>query len=242
MSVWRAASVAARSSADMSASGVSSGASCSSPEKVSCVDVNEIDDAGEHVLGADGQLQQGRPGAQPRAHLREDIFRVGADAIHLVDEGDARHAELVRLVPHGLRLGLDPVDGAEHHDRAVEHPQGALDLDGEVDVAGRVDEVQLVLAPVERGGRGGDGDAALTLLRHPVHLRVALVDLADLVDASRVEQESFGHGGLASVDMGDDTEVTNALELHSLSHAGRQYSKFRPPWSRAVPLHSSFFS
>jgi hypothetical protein len=28
-----------------------------------------------------------------------------------------------------------PLPGVEHQDRAVEHAQGALDLDGEVDVA-----------------------------------------------------------------------------------------------------------
>ena len=39
------------------------------------------------------------------------------------------------------------------------------------------------LLPLEGGGGGGDGDAALALLRHPVHLGLAVVDLADLVDA-----------------------------------------------------------
>ena len=66
---------------------------------------------------------------------------VGAEAVHLVDEADAGHAVLVGLAPHRLGLGLDAGDAVEHGDGAVEHAQRPLDLDGEVDVAGRVDDV-----------------------------------------------------------------------------------------------------
>jgi hypothetical protein len=71
-------------------------------------------------------------------------LEVGADAVHLVDEADARDVVLVGLAPDRLGLGLDAGDGVEHRDRAVEHAQRALDLDGEVDVAGRVDDVDPV--------------------------------------------------------------------------------------------------
>ena len=65
----------------------------------------------------------------------DDGFEVRADAVHLVDEGDARNAVLVGLAPHRLRLRLDAADGAEHADRAVEDAQRALHFDREVDVA-----------------------------------------------------------------------------------------------------------
>ena len=78
---------------------------------------------------------------------------------------------------------------------------------------GRVDQVDLVLLPLERGRGGGDRDAALALLLHPVHLGLAVVDLADLVDLSRVEQEPLGHGRLAGVDVSDDAEVADHIDL-----------------------------
>jgi hypothetical protein len=79
-----------------------------------------------------------------------------------------------------------------------------------------------VLLPLERGGGGGDGDAALTLLLHPVHLGGAVVDLADLVDAAGVEQEALGHGGLAGVDVGDDADVADLVDLrHGPGHISR---------------------
>ena len=52
---------------------------------------------------------------------------------------------LLGLPPHGLRLRLDAGNAVETGDRAVEHAQRTLDLDGEVDVAGRVDDVDAVL-------------------------------------------------------------------------------------------------
>ena len=51
---------------------------------------------------------------------------------------------LVGLAPHRLALRLDAVAAVEHRDRAVEDAQAALDLDREVDVAGRVDDVDAV--------------------------------------------------------------------------------------------------
>jgi hypothetical protein len=53
----------------------------------------------------------------------------------------------------GLGLRLDARDAVEHRDRAIEHAQRALDLDREVDVARRVDDVDPVVVP-EAGGGG----------------------------------------------------------------------------------------
>jgi hypothetical protein len=52
-------------------------------------------------------------------------------------------------------------------------------MDGEVDVARGVDDVDAVVVPDARRGSGRDRDALL-LLRHVVHGRGAVVNLADL--------------------------------------------------------------
>jgi hypothetical protein len=49
--------------------------------------------------------------------------------------------------------GSTPWLPSSTHDRAVEHAQRALDLDGEVDVAGRVDDVQALAVPEARSSR-----------------------------------------------------------------------------------------
>ena len=56
----------------------------------------------------------------------------------------------VGLAPDRLGLRLDAGDRIEDGDRAVEHAQAALDLDREVHVPGRVDDVDPVAAPLGR--------------------------------------------------------------------------------------------
>jgi hypothetical protein len=148
---------------------------------------------------------------EPVAHRLDGVLEVGADAIHLVDVGDPRHAVLVRLAPDGLRLGLDAGDGVEERDRAVEHAQRALDLDREVDVPGGVDDVDPVVIPLAGGRRRGDRDPPLLLLLHPVHDRGALVDLAHLVRATRVVEDPLRGRGLAGVDVRHDPDVAGLL-------------------------------
>ena len=46
--------------------------------------------------------------------------------------------------------GSTPATRVEHDHAAVEHAQRALHLDREVDVAGRVDDVDLVVVPLDR--------------------------------------------------------------------------------------------
>ena len=85
------------------------------------------------------------------------------------------------------------------------------------------------LAP-EAGGRGGgDGDAALLLLLHPVHRRGALVDLADLVVDARVVEDALGRRGLTRVDVRHDPDV-----------AGRRYGKLASHESVSRVRRTSF--
>jgi len=80
------------------------------------------------------------------------VYRQYTDArpkwFQLIKEGKPRDAVLVRLAPDGLRLRLNPADRVVHHARAVQHPHRALDLDREIDVAGRIDDVDAVLREV----------------------------------------------------------------------------------------------
>jgi hypothetical protein len=100
----------------------------------------------------------------------------------------------------------------EDGDRAVEDAQRALHLHGEVDVSGRVDDVDPVVPPAAGRGRRGDRDAALLLLDHPVHGGGTLVHLTDLVVAAGVVEDALGCRGLARVDVGHDPDVAGLGE------------------------------
>jgi hypothetical protein len=173
---------------------------------------DEVDDALVVALGADRQLEDGHVGTEPVLDGVERGEEVGTQPVHLVDEAHARHAVLVRLLPDRLGLGLDAGHAVEDRHGAVEDAQGPLDLDREVDVAGRVEDVDLVVAPVAGGGGRRDRDAALLLLDHPVHRGGTLVDLTDLVGLAGVVEDALGRGGLARIDVGHDPDVSGSFE------------------------------
>ena len=67
------------------------------------------------------------------------------------------------LREHEPRLRHRPFGGVDQHQRAVGHPQHALDLAAEVGVARRVDDVDLHALVVDGDVLGQDRDAALAL-------------------------------------------------------------------------------
>ncbi len=184
--------------------------------------LDDVDVPGEQLARSDGELERKRVLREAVANHRQAAIEVGADAIHLVGEDQARHAVAVGLSPDGLGLRLDAGDGIEERDGAVEHAERALDFDGEVDVSRRVDDVDAVLGTVarpERGGRGGrDRDAALLLLLHPIHRRGAFVHLADLVRLAGIVEDALGRSRLTGIDVGHDADIAIVLERCFAGH------------------------
>ena len=78
-------------------------------------------------------------------HRFDRLKEVGADAVHFVDERDARNAILVSLAPYCFGLRFYAGNGAEHGDSAIENAQRTLHFDGEVDVARGVDDVDFAM-------------------------------------------------------------------------------------------------
>ena len=193
--------------------------------------LDDVDDTGEELALAQGVLDRVGVRAEALLHHAHHVHEVGADPVHLVDERDPRDPVTVSLAPHRLRLGLDATHGAEHGHGAIQHPQGPLHLGGEVHVPGGVDDVDAVVGavphPVRRRRSGGDGDPPLLLLLHPVHGRSAFMDLAHLVQPSRVEKDALGGRGLAGVDVRHDADVA-------------QVRQWRNPWHLSRVLRLSF--
>src|SRR5690606_29365776 len=133
------------------------------------------------------------------------------------------HAVLVGLAPYGLALRLNAHLAVKHRYGAVEHAERTLYLGGKVDVTRSVDDVDLVTLPKTGNGRGGNGNAALFFLRHPVGGRAVAfaTDFADFVVNTSTVQNTFSSSGLTGVNMRDNTDVTKVLQRDSfLSHRG----------------------
>ena len=79
--------------------------------------------------------------------------------IDLVDDRDDFEVVVQREVGVGQRLRLDALGSVDHQQRAFAGLQAARNLVGKIDVAGRVDQVELVeiavVGVVVAGGRRG---------------------------------------------------------------------------------------
>ena len=154
-----------------------------------------------------------------------------ARQIDLVDDRDDLEVVLDREVGVGERLRLDALRRVDEQQRPFARGQRPRDLVGEVDVPGRVDQIQDVgLAVVGLVGEPDrvrlDRDAALALEVHRVEdLRLHLARL----ERARHLEETVRERGLAVVDMRDDGEVADAGLVHGRLNCSIQSRWASPP-------------
>ena len=185
-------------------------------------------------LGGDPERVRGL-GAEQVGDLLGDPLRLGAGEVDLVDHRDQLEPVFDRQVGVGDGLRLDPLGGVDDQQGALAGGEAAADLVGEVDVAGRVDQVQVVgLAVVglvlDPHGLGLDRDPALPLEVHRVEqLRLHFFR----IDRAGELQDAVGERRLAVVDVGDDREVANLVHRRAPSMnrggVGRPSSPHRDP-------------
>ncbi len=176
----------------------------------------------ENLLDAAAVLAAGEDGGV--AVEADDLFELALRLVglrrrqvDLVDDRDDFEIVLDREIGVGQRLRFDALRRVDQQQRAFARGQRSRDLVAEVDVAGRVDQVEDVgLAIVRRGvvqpdRMGLDRDAALALEVHAVEdLRRHLAHL----QRARDFEKAIGQRRFAVVDMGNDGKVTNVRLLH----------------------------
>ena len=159
--------------------------------------------------------------------LVEQLEPVTARPVPLVDEGEQGHVARPAHLEQLERLRLDALGRVEHHHRGVDRGQHPVGVLGEVAVAGRVEQVEHVVAVRELQHGGGDRDAPLLLELHPVGAGAPPLtpglDLTGLLHRPAVQQELLGEGGLARVGVADDGEgAAVRSELGDRGHATHQ--------------------
>ncbi len=175
-----------------------------------------VHDRFQHVLHVQAGLGTDRHGvggvdADHGLDLGLGALDVGGGQVDLVDHRHHFQALFHGGVAVGHRLRFHALGRIDHQQRAFAGGQRAADFIGEVDVAGGVDEVQMVGLPVlgqirQRHRLRLDRDATLALDRVGVeHLRFHLAGL----QATTELDDAVGQRGLAVVDMGDDGEVAD---------------------------------
>ena len=156
---------------------------------------NPLDNRGQQFVDADAGLGTGLDhlggiDGEALLHLLKHLIDAGVHEVDLVDHRHDRQVEVDRRVGVGHRLGLDSLESVDEQQRAFAAGEAPRDLVVKIDVAGRVDEVELVplaLIPVLHPHRPGlDRDSPLPLELHVIeHL---LLELTLFHRAGRLQQ------------------------------------------------------
>ena len=173
---------------------------------------HQINDALKFVFLANRQLNRNRIGIQTVFHHLYGIVKVSSHDVHLIDEGHPGNVVLVSLAPHIFRLWLHAAFGTEDTHRSVQNAQGALYLNGKINVSRRINDIDAVFLPKTGGRSGRNGDTALLLLLHPVHLGGSFMGIADLMGLTGIEQNTFRQRGLTGVNVRHNPNITRVLE------------------------------
>ncbi len=179
---------------------------------------DEVDDAAEGLLRANRQLDRDGVAFQAVLHHIHNVEEVCAHDIHLIDERHARDVVLVSLMPDGFGLRLDAALCAKDGYRAVQHAQRAFDLNGKVNVARGVDDVDTMSLPMAGRRGGSDGNAAFLFLLHPVHGGGAVMGVANLVIDAGIEQDAFGGSGFTGINVRHDADVSGFFKSKLSGH------------------------
>jgi hypothetical protein len=170
-----------------------------------------VEQLGHALAGLATDAQDGRR-VDPE-HLLDLLghpLGLGHGQVDLVDRGDDLQVVLEGLVGGGERLGLDPLGGVDQEDGPLARGQRPGDLVPEVHVAGRVDEMEDGVPPLEADVLGLDRDPPLALQVHGVQV---LGPHLPGVDRARQLQDPVGQRGLPVVDVADDGEVADAARV-----------------------------
>ena len=173
---------------------------------------HQIDDTAEGVFFSDRQLNSDRISLQTIFHHLDSISEISSDNIHLVDESNTRNIVNIGLTPYIFGLGLNAAAGTEYGYRTVQNTQRTLNLNGEINVAGSIDNVDTVALPKTGSCGGGNGNTTLLLLGHPVHLSGTVVSFTDFMSFAGIEQNSFSQSSFTGIDMGHDTDITRICQ------------------------------
>jgi hypothetical protein len=109
--------------------------------------VNDVNKASHSVIGSDGNLHCGNCQTQFLPDGLNGVPRVGSHSIQLVDKNYSWNMIPDHLLVNSDCLGLYAADSTQQQDGAVQDSQGSFDLNGEVDVAWGIDEVDVMIFP-----------------------------------------------------------------------------------------------
>ena len=176
----------------------------------------EVDDPVELGTFADRDLHRDHLGCEPLFDLTVDLLEVGVLLVHQRDEEQPRDRPLLAIVPHLFGAHLHAARGGDHHDRSVRRVHARERLPREVEIARRVDQVELRVHPL--GDRDGeiDGILAFDFVGGVIGESGTVLHGSVALARAGHEREGVDQGGLSARAVAHDRHVA---DLRCLVHA-----------------------
>ncbi len=166
-------------------------------------------------------------------------FGIGGRQVDLVDDGEDFEVAVDRQMDVGQSLRLDPLDGVDDEKGPFAGGERAGHFVGEIDVAGGVDQVDLIGVAVLRlvihgDGAGFDRDAPFPFQFHIVE--ILRLHFAGFDRVGQLEQ-TVGQGRFPMVDVGDDGKIADVFAV-VLEHSNKFNRTSRSLQARRAPTIS----
>ena len=173
--------------------------------------VQQVDDAAEVLLRADGEVEREWPGREVVAHGGDGAVEVGVLLVQLVDRHDPRLVRPVAVLPRDFGADCKLRCGSDDHDRGLRGPQTADHLAREIEEAGRIEDVDLVAVVLGKADAEVDRDLLLLFLGLEVHGGRGLVGGAHACDGAGGEKHGLREHGLAVVRVAQQNHVSDLV-------------------------------
>ncbi len=138
-------------------------------------------------------------------YLVQHLLNAFVRPVDLVDHDDRLEPQRKRLAGHELGLRHRPFGTVDQQDDPVDHAQDAFHLGAEIGVTGRVDDVDPVAVPFDRGRLRQNRDPAFLLQVVGIHR--ALFHALVVAEGPGLTEKLVNQRGLAVVDVGDDRHI-----------------------------------
>ena len=139
----------------------------------------------------------------------QSIFKRSTDFIHFIDVSDTRNLIFIGLTPNSFRLSLNASITIKNHDGTIQNTERALNFGGKIDVSGSIDNINTMIFPKSSYTSRLNGNPPLSFLGHGIGGSSTGVNRTNFVNVTGVKQKSFSGSGFTSIDMGDNTNISN---------------------------------
>ena len=173
--------------------------------------MNHVDDAAKRVAGAHGDGNGAQIVTVVLAQPLERHVVVCVRPIAAVHKDGAREREVLGGVPQARGHGAKAACRVNHEERRLARAHGCIGIADKVRIAGRVKHVDASVSPDDGGNGGGDGEAALALLRVVIKRGLGAGVTAQTGRLSRQVQHGLGQHGLAHAALAHKDYVLDLL-------------------------------